>query len=694
MAMVAGHHGLEADVHTLRRIHGVSLRGASLAQLLGIAERLDLDARPVRGELEDLAHLALPAILHWELNHFVVLTRISTGLKGNRYHLLDPARGERVLGVAQMSEGFTGVALELSKNERFKGASNRERLTISQLWSSTQGLWGTLRNIFIVSLVIQIVALALPFFTQIAIDTVFPAFDADLLGVLAVGFGMLAIVSLAGSWLRGLMIASANSALSYQIIVNLFRQLTRLPISWFEKRHVGDIVSRFGSTRPITELLSNGMVAAFIDGLLGLLTLTLMFIYSPLLTFVALGALGLYAVIRFSFLYAIRLQNVDVIATAARENSLFIETVRGMAAIKTFAQEGNRQRLWQHSKAAAINAEVKLARLSSVFDALAGFIPAIERVIFLYIAMRLAFAAELTIGMIFAYQAYKQQFLDAGIRLVEQAINFRILEVHLGRIADIALAEPERVGSGQSDSVPTIKTGLTVVDVRFRFSPHDPEVLGGITLNIRPGEIVALVGPSGGGKTTLLRVMVGLIEPTSGRMLVDNRPLNSFSRASWRRSLGYVAQDDRLFSGSLAENISFFDPLIDMERVKEAAVHAQVAGEIESMPMAYESRVGDMGSALSGGQKQRILLARALYSRPQILFLDEGTANLDHQLEGKVLAALRSLGIAVVMVAHRGQSIAAADTLYHIAGGRARIALKAAESVPANAETQIASQLR
>jgi ATP-binding cassette subfamily B protein RaxB len=679
--MIAGHYGMETDIHSIRRTFGSSLRGASLKQVMGICERIGLIARPVRGDIDDLKHLTLPAILHWDLSHFVVLTRVSNRFRGEHFHILDPARGRRVLSRSEVSQSFSGIAVDITRSERFKAISDRRSLTISQLWSSTTGIWPTLRNILAVSLVIQVIALAMPFYTQIAIDTVFPAFDLDLLGVLAVGFAMLALMSLAANWLRGLMIASANSALSYQIIVNLFRHLTHLPVSWFERRHVGDIVSRFGSTRPITDLLSNGMVTAFVDGLLALLTLTLMFLYSPLLSFIALAALGVYTAIRFGFLRVIKLQNVDVISTAAKENSVFMETVRGANAIKAFAQEGNRLRIWQRSKANAINAEVKLARLTSTFDAVAGFVPSIERIIFLYVAMRLALSAEFTIGMIFAFQAYKQQFLDAGIRLVEQVISFKILQVHLARIADIAIAEPEIDHAGDSiEPLGSLSRGITLLDVRFRFSNGDPEVLSGITLNVKPSEIVALVGPSGGGKTTLLRLMMGLIEPTAGRVFVDNQPLNSISKVSWRRSLGYVAQEDKLFSGSLAENIAFFDPMLDMERVREAASKASVHEEIEAMPMGYESRVGDMGSALSGGQKQRVLLARALYHRPQVLFLDEGTAHLDHHLEGKVIRSLKDLGIAVVMVAHRGQSIAAADTLYHIAGGRSKLAVKTPSS--------------
>jgi len=482
---------------------------------------------------------------------------------------------------------------------------------------------------------------------------------------------MLAIVSLAANWLRGLVIVSLNNALTYQVVVNLANHLLRLPITWFERRHVGDIVSRFGSTQPVAQLLSQGMVAAFVDGFMSLITLVLMFVYSVQLTLIGLGALFCYGLLRLFFLQALRLRNVDAITTAARENTLFIETVKGISAIKTFGQEGNRQRLWQRSKAEAINAQIKLGRLTAGFDALGAFVPAAERVIFIVVAVGLALSGNLTVGMVFAFQAYKQQFLDAGIRLIEQAVNYRILHVHLGRISDIALAKTEIEPTDRRlRDAPSLDHGLSVRGVRFRFSSGDPEVLSGAYLEIAPGEMIALTGPSGGGKTTLLRVMMGLLEPTSGGVFLGPEPLSTVSKTAWRRSIGSVAQDDALFAGSLADNIAFFDPELDMARVEAAARSAAIHDEIVAFPMGYDTLVGDMGSVLSGGQKQRVLLARALYGRPQILFLDEGTANLDMASEAKVLKALKELSITRVVVAHRQQSIEAADRVYRIANGR------------------------
>jgi ATP-binding cassette subfamily B protein RaxB len=670
LAMIASYHGYKTDLLALRQRYGSSLKGATLKGLMEIAERLGFNARPLRGDLDDLTHLSLPSILHWNLNHFVVLTKISKGLGGTKYHIHDPARGAQVLTREELSRHFTGVALDLLKAESFRPKIEQSQLRITQLWSSMTGFWQTIRQVVLLSIILQLAALATPFFLQISIDTVFPSFDRDLLLMLALGFGGLAIINFMASWLRSLVLVTLNNGLSYQVTVNLFRHLMRLPLPWFEKRHVGDIVSRFGSTLPITQLLSQGMIAAFIDGVMALLTLTLMFVYSPLLGTVALVALLLYASLRAAFLQALRFRNIDAITTAATENTLFIESVRGISAIKSFGQEGNRQRIWQKAKADAINAQIKLGRLTAGFDAAAQLTLAIERVLFIYLAISLALDAKLSIGMLFAFQSYKQQFLDAGVRLIEQAMNFSIVKVHLNRISDIALSRQKNEGVLSPASTPEFGSGLDLRNVRFRYSHADPEILKGINLSIKPGEIIGMAGPSGGGKTTLIKIIKGLADPTSGQVFLNGRSLNSYDPQKLSELIGYVAQDDALYAGTIAENISFFDSYADLEDIYAAAKLARIHDDIMAMPMQYESLVGDMGSTLSGGQKQRVCIARAIYRKPALLILDEGTANIDPMMEHALMKSLTELNIAILICSHQPSAIAHASRLMLLMDGQ------------------------
>lgn len=669
LAMVANFHGLKTDLAALRRKHSMSLKGATLKHIVEIAESIGFSSRPLRGDIDDLTSLSLPAILHWDMNHFVVLTNVSQSMRGTRYHINDPAKGEIKLSRDEVSRHWTGIALDLMKSESFKPKVDRTKLRITQLWTSMDGFWKTFGGIVLLSLMLQLAALAGPFYLQISIDTVFPSFDSDLLLILALGFGGLAVINLLTTWLRSLILVHLNSALSYQIIVNLFRHLSRLPLGWFEKRHAGDIISRFGSTRPITRLLSQGMITALIDGLMAFLTLALMYVYSTTLANVALVALLVYLAIRLVFLQAIRIGNVDVITTAARENTSFIETMRGISAIKAFGQEGNRQRLWQTKKADAINAEIKLGRLTASFDAVGQFIVAVERVIFVYLAITLAFDGLLSVGMIFAFQAYKQQFLDASMRLVEQLINFRIIQVHLNRISDIALAKKEIADDSNIVAKPDFSQPLNIKKVQYRYGSKEPFVLKNVSLTIQPGDFIAIDGPSGGGKTTLVKIVMGLFDPTSGSIGLGAQQLSSLSRIKYRQAIGSVMQGDTLYAGSLSENVAFFDPEIDMERVREVCRQAHIHKEIEQLPLGYESLVGDMGSVLSGGQMQRVLLARALYNKPSILIMDEGTANLDLENEEKILNSIESLDITRILIAHRPKTMQKANRTYRMING-------------------------
>jgi ATP-binding cassette, subfamily B, bacterial CvaB/MchF/RaxB len=509
LAMVASYHGYQTDLIALRQRYGMSLKGATLKQVMQVAENIGFNTRPLRGEIEDLPHLSLPAILHWDLNHFVVLTKISGSLSGQRYHIHDPARGAVVMSRDEISRHFTGVALDLLKSESFKPKMEQRKLRIGQLWSSMSGFWQTMRQVILLSLVMQLVVLATPFFLQLSIDTVFPTFDHDLLWVLALGFGGLALINFMANWLRSLVLLTLSNSLSYQVIVNLFRHLVRLPLDYFEKRHVGDIISRFGSTQPISQLLSQGMIAGIIDGVMAILTLALMFVYSGILAGVAFTALVIYIIIRVAFLQSMKLSNLNVITAMATENTSFIETVRGIAAIKAFGQESNRQRIWQKTKADAINANIKLGRLTTAFDVTGQFVMAIEQVIFVYLAIKLALDAELSVGMIFAYQAYKQQFMGAGVRLVEQALNFNLIQVHLTRIADIALSKQEDEGKQPIIGELDWGKGIELQNIHYRYGVGEPDVLRGVNLKIAEGEMIAFVGPSGGGKTTLMKIMMG-----------------------------------------------------------------------------------------------------------------------------------------------------------------------------------------
>ena len=674
LAMIASHFGLKIDLQVLRRRFPLSVRGISLKALLGIVDQLGFHSRALRAEISALDKLQLPAILHWDLSHYVVLENIRSTIKGPIFTIADPARGRLFLSAQELSLHFSGVVLELIPTTKFTKGNFVQHLKIQQLWTRVTGVSRALTRILSLSLIMQVAALALPFCMQIAIDSAYPNQDEALLTVLALGFSGVVLLNVSSSWLRSRLVLSLNNTISLQSAVNLFRHTIFLPISWFERRHLGDIVSRFNSLQPLSDVLSRGLVSAVVDGFLALTTLCLMVIYSPLLTFASLVVLVIYLIIKIIYYHSVKSLNISLLTAQAQETSSFIENIRGIETIKSFCQEKNRQRIWQNRKSDYVSASTKFGFMSSGFDGVNALLTGLESIIFVYISMRMAIEGSITLGMVFAFQSFKQNFLGATLRLTDQTFNFIFLRVHLDRLGEIVFEspEPETEPTEADSSMGPLQIELR--NVSFSYGAGLPNVLQDVNIIIPPGEVVAVVGPSGAGKTTLLKIMSGLLEPSTGDVLVNNIPLSKFGVRRYRSIIGVMNQEDTLFSGSLAENISFFDPDFDIEHVRNCARMAAIHDDIQGMNLKYDTAVGDMGSSLSGGQKQRVLLARAIYKSPKCLFLDEGTAHLDIATETRVNQSLRNLGMTRVIVAHRPDTINLAQRVITVGAGPVRIA--------------------
>jgi ATP-binding cassette subfamily B protein RaxB len=656
LAMVASYYGRQSDLNTLRREYPVSLKGATLGMVMETASKLGLAGRPLRLEIEHLRNLRVPAILHWDMNHFVVLRQV--GRSGLTIH--DPAFGVRRHSFAEVSKHFTGVALELTPDETFRPHRDVKKLSLFDFLGQISGLGPVLVQTLILSLVLQLYVLATPFYMQIVVDNAIAKNDHDLLLVLALGFALFLLINTGATLIRARLLTYAQRTLAFQMGTGLFRHLLRLPMSYFEKRHVGDLVSRFTSTEPVRALLAEGLVTALIDGTMALLTAAMMFLYRPALGFVVLAALALYLALRAGFYHLMRRRSLDLIEAKSRESTTFIETMRAVQSIKIFTREAERCAVWMNRYAQVVQAEASTSLLKQVFRVANDAIFGLENVLIIYLGAQAALAGDMTVGMLFAFISYKQQFVDKAARLIERAIEFRMLDLHLERLADVAGAEPEQGHFRPIAYQQPIEGNLEVRELCFRYAEGEPFVLRNVNLNVRAGDYVAITGPSGCGKTTLLKVILGLLEPSSGEILIDGVPLRILGHQAFRKSIGVVMQDDQLLSGSIADNICFFDESFELEHMMHCAELAGIHEEICRMPMAYNSLIGDMGTSLSGGQKQRVLLARALYRRPRLLFMDEGTSHLDIATERQVTAAVKALGLTRVIIAHRPETIASA----------------------------------
>jgi len=663
LAMVASYHGHQLDLNTLRRHYPASLNGVTLRALIQVASHLHLLGRPLRIELEHLRQLKLPAILHWDMTHFVVLKAVTR--KGIDVH--DPAVGETSYSMVEASKHLTGVALELTPTETFVVQDERARLPLSAFWGQLSGSGHALVQILVLSIILQLLTLAAPLYMQLTMDEVIARGDVDLLLVLALGFGLLMVIKTATTAIRSLVLLVVQNVLHFQLGARLFRHLIRLPMSFFEKRHIGDLLSRFTSLQPIRNLLAETMITAVLDGLMAVITLAMIFVYSTQLALIVLAAVVLYAGVRLALYRVLWKRTEATIQAQAQENSTFIESVRAIQSLKLFNRESEREGQWLNRYSDVASTNVRLGRAKIAFTTINDVIFGLENIIVVYLAARLALNNTLTVGMIFAFMSYKQHFTDKSVQLIEKALEFRLLGLHLERLADIALTPLERGHDQALEYTREIHGRIELRNVFFRYAETEPFVLEDINLTIESGEFITIMGPSGGGKTTLVKIMLGLLEPTMGEVLIDGVPLSMIGPRAYREQIGAVMQEDQLLSGSIADNICFFDPEFDQERMIACAQLAGIHQEIMAMPMTYNSLVGDMGSSLSGGQKQRVLLARALYRQPRIFFLDEGTAHLDVENERHINESLTQLRMTRISVAHRPDISAGADRVIRVA---------------------------
>lgn len=666
LAMVASHYGHRIDLPSMRRRFSISLKGATLKSLISIAQSLQLQTRPLKLDLEHLGDLKPPCILHWDMSHFVVLKAV----KRNAAVILDPAVGERTLSMEELSKHFSGVALELTPGAQFKKQEERQHFTLMSLMGRVVGLKRGLIQLLLLGVTLQVCVLVAPFYMQWIVDEALVAADRDLITVLGVGFLLLVLMQTAIGAVRSWVTTVLATNLNFQWLGNAFTHLLKLPLPYFEKRHLGDIVSRFGSIQTIQKSLTTQFVEGVIDGLLVIGTLIVMLLYSPQLTAVACVAVGLYALLRWSIFRALKEATAEQIIHAAKQQTHFLESARGVQSVRLFNRSEERRIGWMNVLADQFNADLRISRLSISYQMANSLLFNAERVIVIWLAALAVLDTRFSVGMLFAFISYKDQFSQRLSSLIDKLFEFRMLRVHGERVADIVLTEPEEELQDVELDIERITPEIEVRELAFRYADGEPYVLKDLNLSIPAGQCLAITGASGCGKTTLVKLLLGLMEPTEGEILVGGIKLQHLGMTNFRQMVGAVMQDDQLFAGSISDNISFFDATPSQARIEVCSQLAAIHNEIGAMPMGFNTLVGDIGTGLSGGQKQRILLARALYKDPKILVLDEATSHLDIWNEQHVNAAIKKLQLTRIVVAHRPETIAMAERVIVLDKGR------------------------
>lgn len=662
LAMICGHFGKNIDLIYLRRKFNLSARGATLAGINGIAEQLGMATRALSLELDELRVLKTPCILHWDFSHFVVLVSV----KRNRYVLHDPARGIRYISREEMSRYFTGVALEVWPGSEFQSETLQTRISLRSLINSIYGIKRTLAKIFCLSVVIEAINLLMPVGTQLVMDHAIPAGDRGLLTLISAALMFFILLKAATSTLRAWSSLVMSTLINVQWQSGLFDHLLRLPLAFFERRKLGDIQSRFDSLDTLRATFTTSVIGFITDSIMVVGVFVMMLLYGGYLTWIVLCFTTIYIFIRLVTYGNYRQISEECLVREARAASYFMETLYGIATVKIQGMVGIRGAHWLNMKIDAINSGIKLTRMDLLFGGINTFVTACDQIVILWLGAGLVIDNQMTIGMFVAFSSFRGQFSERVASLTSFLLQLRIMSLHNERIADIALHEKEEKKPEIEIVAHMGPISLETNGLSYRYDSQSAPIFSALSLSVAPGESVAITGASGAGKTTLMKVLCGLFEPDSGRVLINGIDIRQIGINNYHRMIACVMQDDRLFSGSIRENICGFAEEMDEEWMVECARASHIHDVIMNMPMGYETLIGELGEGLSGGQKQRIFIARALYRKPGILFMDEATSALDSESEHFVNVAIKNMNITRVIIAHRETTLRTVDRVISI----------------------------
>ncbi len=662
LAMICGHFGKNIDLIYLRRKFNLSARGATLAGINGIAEQLGMATRALSLELDELRVLKTPCILHWDFSHFVVLVSV----KRNRYVLHDPARGIRYISREEMSRYFTGVALEVWPGSEFQSETLQTRISLRSLINSIYGIKRTLAKIFCLSVVIEAINLLMPVGTQLVMDHAIPAGDRGLLTLISAALMFFILLKAATSTLRAWSSLVMSTLINVQWQSGLFDHLLRLPLAFFERRKLGDIQSRFDSLDTLRATFTTSVIGFIMDSIMVVGVFVMMLLYGGYLTWIVLCFTTIYIFIRLVTYGNYRQISEECLVREARAASYFMETLYGIATVKIQGMVGIRGAHWLNMKIDAINSGIKLTRMDLLFGGINTFVTACDQIVILWLGAGLVIDNQMTIGMFVAFSSFRGQFSERVASLTSFLLQLRIMSLHNERIADIALHEKEEKKPEIEIVAHMGPISLETNGLSYRYDSQSAPIFSALSLSAAPGESVAITGASGAGKTTLMKVLCGLFEPDSGRVLINGIDIRQIGINNYHRMIACVMQDDRLFSGSIRENICGFAEEMDEEWMVECARASHIHDVIMNMPMGYETLIGELGEGLSGGQKQRIFIARALYRKPGILFMDEATSALDSESEHFVNVAIKNMNITRVIIAHRETTLRTVDRVISI----------------------------
>ena len=663
VAMLAEFFGLGTDLTLLRRRFNVSLKGATLVSIDRCCRDLGLTTRAIRCDYRELRNVKMPCILHWRFNHFLILESVGP----RDLVLYDPARGIVTEPHASASDAFTGIVLEVQRESRIRRAAQPLQLGLTNLLAKNADISRKFVAGLLLALICELLLLTSPFYLQIVIDEVLARGDPMLLNVVALAFLSLLLFQLLANVMRQLTFLFLGHVTSFDVTNRVLHRLFRLPVRFFRNRELGDIQHRIQSLHHVQQFIVHGVPALTLDTVFVVLISGVLVLYEPGLTMLMFLVVALWCLWRAAiYARSLRLSN-DIAQAESSVQTHFLESLRAVQSIKNGNGESQRQTEWQNLFANATNTRIRMGKLQVADSAVRSFLFQGARVVAVYWLARNGLSQQMTIGTISAYVAYLGMFTTRGAGIVDRIMEYKLLEVPLRRLSDVIFCEEERdAGRDVRSRVGSVELN----NVSFSYSCDEAPILSNCSATFNESAFTVIAGPSGVGKSTLLQLIAGNELPMEGELSMAGHPAGQLSLKSLRSNMATVFQDDALLKGSVAENIAIFRNEIDMARVREAANAACIADDLEKLPMAYETRIGDLGSSLSCGQVQRILLARAFYRRPGLLLLDEASSGLDCALERRVIASIKKLPATRIVVSHSDLMLQAADVVLWLHKGR------------------------
>jgi ABC-type bacteriocin/lantibiotic exporter with double-glycine peptidase domain len=671
LAMVLGYHGKPTSLAVLRAAVGGATQGVNARQLVETARRFGLRARGVKLELEKLRYLPAGSILHWEMNHFVVLEAVDR--RGAR--ILDPSSGPRRISWEELANRATGVAIlcEAGSELAAEVASRRGQPTRNTRFArylrwlqAAPGYWP---RVIVLSAILQLIALSGPLALGLTIDKIVPRHDSDLLQLLAAGALIVLSVQFLTNYVRSNLLLHLRTYMDAHMTLELNEHILSLPFSFFQQRRAGDLAMRLSSSAQIREVLTSAALSGVLDGSLALGYLVLLIVLAPPLAAIAVGVAVLQGLVVLSTGRRNAEMMSEQLLSQARLASAQVESLAAIEPIKSMGAESRVAERWADLYVDVLNTNLDRARLGAQVSTLTGALGFGGPLALLLTGAHLVLTGSLGTGAMLALSSVGSAFLNPVGSLVNMWAQLQTLRSYFERLEDVLDTPPEPKGDPNQE-LPAARGAIELREVSFGYDPKLPHVLEDVSLSVQPGEFLAIVGRSGSGKSTLARLLAGLYSPISGSLTFEGRDFRLWDPSSLRSRLGIVTQDTRLFASSIRDNVTLFDSSVPLDRVQHAARQAEIHDDVLKLPLGYDTPLSDGGGSVSGGQRQRLSLARALLREPSVVVLDEATSQLDSISERKVHENLAALRCTRIVIAHRLTTVRNADRILVLDAGR------------------------